>query len=49
MDTLLKSNALWQYTKVSILDPSDAQEKFVVDEKKDEVVGVITTYISHEI
>ena len=35
--------------KVSILDPTDSQETFVIDGKKDEVVGVITTYISREI
>ena len=29
--------------------PSDAQKKFVIDGKKDEFVGVITTYISCEI
>jgi hypothetical protein len=45
----LKRKGLWQYTKVVIPDPTDDQEKFVVDGKKDEVVGVITTYISWEI
>lgn len=49
METLLKSKGLWQYTKVCILDPSDAQVKVIMDKKKDEVVGVITTYISREI
>ena len=49
MEILLKSKGLWQYTKVAILDPIDVHEKFVVDGKKDEVVGVITSYISWEI
>jgi hypothetical protein len=46
METLLKSKGLWKYTKVVIPDPTDASAKFVIDGKKDEVVGVITTYIS---
>jgi hypothetical protein len=49
METLLKSKGLWKYTKTVIPDPMDDQMKFVVDGKKDEVVGVITTYISWEI
>jgi len=32
-----------------ILDPTDDQERFVVDGKKDQDVGVIMTYISWEI
>ena len=35
--------------KVSIPDLSDDQVKFIIDRKKNEVVGVITTYISYEI
>jgi hypothetical protein len=31
--------------KIAILDPIDNHAKFIVDGKKDEVVGVITTYI----
>ena len=46
MEMLRKSKGLWKYTKILILDMSDAQEKFVVDRKKGEAVGVITTYIS---
>jgi hypothetical protein len=46
METLLKSKGLWKYTKVMIPDPTDDHAKFIVDGKKDEVVGVITTYIS---
>ena len=49
MKALLKSKGLWQCTKVSFPDPSNAQEKFPVDGKKDEAVGVIMTYILHEI
>ena len=49
METLLNNKDLWQYMKVSIPYLLDAQEKFVVDEKKDEVVWIITTYISCEI
>jgi hypothetical protein len=30
-------------------NPTNDQEKFVVDGKKDEAIGVITTYISREI
>ena len=32
-----------------IPNPPDAYEKFTINGKKDEVVGVIATYISHEI
>ena len=46
MEMLLKIKGLWKYMKVMILDPSDDQEKFVINGNKDEVVGVITTYIS---
>jgi hypothetical protein len=49
METLLKSKGLWQYMKIVIQDPIDDHEKSVVDNKKDEVVGVIMTYISWEI
>jgi hypothetical protein len=35
--------------KIVIPDPTNDQEKFIVDGKKDEVVGVIMTYISWEI
>ena len=48
METLLKGKDLWQYMKVSIPDSSNDQAKFVIDRKKDEVAGVITTYISRE-
>jgi hypothetical protein len=43
METLLKSKELFQYTKVEIIDPRDTQTNFVLDRKKDEVVGVIMT------
>ena len=49
MEILQKSKGLWQYMKVSIPDPSDDQAKFVINAKKDEVIGAITTYISCEI
>jgi hypothetical protein len=49
METMLKSNGLWRYTKIVIRNPTDDQAKIVVDGKKDEVVGVIRTYISREI
>ena len=49
METLLKSKGLSQYTKVVILDLSDAATMFIVNGKKYEVVCVIPTYISHEI
>jgi hypothetical protein len=49
METLLKRKGLWQYTNIAITYPIDDREKFVVDGKKDEVVGVITRYISWEI
>jgi hypothetical protein len=45
METLLKSEGLWQYTKTMIPTPIDDHEKFTIDGKKDEVVGVIMTYI----
>jgi hypothetical protein len=37
---------MWKHTKVLIPDPTNDQTKFLVDGKMDEVVGVITTYIS---
>jgi hypothetical protein len=36
VETLLKSKGLWKYMKVLILDPTNAQVKFVVDGKNDE-------------
>ena len=49
MEMFLKSKDIWKYRKDVILDPSDALAKFVFDRKKDEVVGVIATYISCKI
>jgi hypothetical protein len=49
METLLKRKGLWQYTKTAIPYLKDDQTKFVVDGKKDEVVGIITTDLSWEI
>jgi hypothetical protein len=49
MESLLKSKGLWQYMKDVIPYPIDNQEKFTIDGKKYEVVGVITTYILWEI
>jgi hypothetical protein len=49
METLLKSKGMCQYRKIVILDPTDNQMKSIVDGKKDEAMGVITTYISLEI
>jgi len=49
METLLKSKGPWKYTKTAILVPTDDYMKLTVNGKKDEVVGVIMTYISWEI
>ena len=49
METLLKIDGLWKYTKVIIPYLTDDQKKFVINEKKDKVVGIITTHISREI
>jgi hypothetical protein len=49
METLWKIKVLWQYTKVVIPDPTDASKNVAMDGKKDEVVGVIMTYILREI
>ena len=49
MDTLLKRNKLWQYTKVTIVDPTYANVMFIVEGEKDEDIGFITTYISRGI
>jgi hypothetical protein len=49
MEILLKSKGLWKYAKIALLDPTNDQEKFSIDGKKDEAVGVNTTYISQEI
>jgi hypothetical protein len=43
------SKGLWKYMKVVIPNPTDDHMNFIVDGKKDESVGVITTYISQEI
>ena len=45
-ETILKSKGLWKYTKIVILDPTNDQEKIVVEAMKDEGVEVIITYIS---
>jgi hypothetical protein len=49
MGTLLNRKGSSKYMKISILDPTYYQEKFIVYGKKDEAVGVIMTYISREI
>ena len=49
MDILLKSKWLWQYTKVSIANPTYVNAKFILKENKDEDVGVIMNYILREI
>ena len=49
METLLESKGLWKYTKVVIPDPTNVDAKFIINRKKDKVVGLITTYISREI
>ena len=49
METLLKSKGISQYTKAMIPNPSNDLSMSVVDGKKDEDVGLITTYISKEI
>jgi hypothetical protein len=49
METLMKSKGFLQYTKVSIIDLSNNQVKFIINGYKDEALGVITTYISREI
>ena len=49
MEALLKTKGLWKYMKTTILYPSHDQVKFVIDEKKDEAIGVVTTYISQDI
>ena len=41
MDTLLKNKRLWKYIKVTIANPTDVDVKFIINGKKDEVVGVI--------
>jgi hypothetical protein len=46
METMLKHKGVWKYMKIVIPDPTDDQEKFVVDGKMNEDVGFITTYIS---
>jgi hypothetical protein len=49
MEVLLKSKGLWKYKKTVIPDPIVDWENFDVDGNKDEVVGVIMTYILREI
>jgi hypothetical protein len=49
MEMLLKSRALWQFTRAMVPDPKDYYNKFIINGKKDEAIGVINTYISREI
>ena len=49
METLLKREGLWKFTKTYNSDPTDDDANFSIDINKDEVVGVITTYISRKI
>jgi hypothetical protein len=49
MENLLESKGPWKYTKTLILYPTYDWDKFVIDGKKDEDVGVIMTYIPREI
>ena len=49
METLLKRKGLWKYTKVVIPYPTYASTKIFIDGKKDEAIGIITTYISWDI
>jgi hypothetical protein len=48
IETLLKSKALWQFSKITVPNPKDDHHKFVIN-KKDETVGVVMTDISKEI
>jgi hypothetical protein len=49
MEIIPKRKVLWKYTNIMIPNPTDDQEILIVDGKKDEDLGVITTYISWEI
>ena len=49
METLLKIKGVWKYTKATIPDLLNDWAKFLIDEKKNEVVGIIMTYISRDI
>ena len=49
METLLKTKGLWKYTKFVILYSVNGHDKCFINGNKDEVVGVIMTYISREI
>ena len=49
MEILVKNTTLQQFIKIMILDSMDDKHKFILDEKKDEIVGVIITYISRKI
>jgi len=49
MKTLLKRKGFWQYTEIEIPNPTNDHAKFIVDGKKDEVVGIIAIYILWEI
>ena len=49
METLLKSKGIRQYMKTIIPYLKVDQVKFVINEKKYEAIGIITTYISRDI
>jgi hypothetical protein len=49
METILKCKGLWKYMKIVIPDPTYDHANFYFNGKKDEVVGVMKTYISREI
>ena len=46
METLLKIKGLWKYIKYRIPNTKNDQKKFIIDYNKNDVVGVIMTYIS---
>jgi hypothetical protein len=41
METLLKSQVLWQWTKTTVPDSKDEHDKLIINGKKDEAIGVL--------
>jgi len=48
METLLKRKTLWQFTKTIVIGTKYEHEKLMAKGKKDEAIGVMTTYISRQ-
>jgi hypothetical protein len=49
METPLNRKVLWEFTKMTVPYPKANEYKFIIDGKKDTVVGYIMSYVSKNI